>query len=231
VTQGQFPAPDHDYPSALVLELTVTDSTGLSDTATVRVDPRTANLTLASNPAGVLLALADVPTPAPFTRTVIEGSRNTLIAPDDAVLGDQTHDFVSWSDGGAPTHDITVDQDTTVTATYRDVTLPETTIVGGPREGLVVPLRKGAGKAGRPVKLKFTFAASEPAAFQCRLQVRKPKGRMSGGGWFESKGAHTVVKKRRPGRYTLWVRAVDQAGNVDPTPAARHFRIVKPHRD
>ena len=233
VTQAQFAAPDHDYPSALILELTVTDSGGLSDTASVRVDPRTANLTLASNPAGVGLALGDAPTPAPFTRTVIEGSRNTVIAPPEEVVGGEALEFVSWSDGGALTHDVTVDHDQTLTASYLDVTpkdssSPQTTIVRGPRDGLVVPLRTHAGKSRRFVKLKFSFAASEPASFQCRLDVAKPRGNSREGGWYESKGAHCVVKKRKPGLYTLRVRAIDLAGNVDPTPAARHFRIVRP---
>ena len=45
VSSGSFNAPDHEYPSYLELELTATDSGGLTDTKTVRLDPRTVTLT------------------------------------------------------------------------------------------------------------------------------------------------------------------------------------------
>ena len=36
-----FGAPDHEYPSYLELDLTATDSGGLTDTRTIRLDPKT----------------------------------------------------------------------------------------------------------------------------------------------------------------------------------------------
>ena len=39
VASGSFTAPDHEYPSYLELKLTATDSGGLSDTKTLRLDP------------------------------------------------------------------------------------------------------------------------------------------------------------------------------------------------
>ena len=39
-------------------------------------------------------------------------------------LGGQTYNFGSWSDGGAAAHNITVDEDRTLTATFNDVTPP-----------------------------------------------------------------------------------------------------------
>jgi chitodextrinase len=50
VASGSFVAPDHDYPSYLELTLTATDSGGLSDTETVRLDPRTVVLTFRAHP-------------------------------------------------------------------------------------------------------------------------------------------------------------------------------------
>jgi hypothetical protein len=50
VDGGSFAAPDHEYPSWLKLSLTVTDSGGLSDEASVRLDPKTVNLTFTSTP-------------------------------------------------------------------------------------------------------------------------------------------------------------------------------------
>ncbi len=52
-TAGSFFAPDHEYPSTLTVELTVTDSGGLTDTESVTIDPRTVALTLDSNPDGL----------------------------------------------------------------------------------------------------------------------------------------------------------------------------------
>ena len=43
---GSFQAPDHEYPSHLLLTVTVTDSGGLTDTRTVQLDPKTVALTL-----------------------------------------------------------------------------------------------------------------------------------------------------------------------------------------
>ena len=52
VASGSFNAPDHEYPSHLELTVTATDAGGLSDTETMRLDPQTVQLTLASQPAG-----------------------------------------------------------------------------------------------------------------------------------------------------------------------------------
>ena len=49
---GSFTTPDHEYPSYLELRLTATDSGGLTDTKSIRLDPRTVTLTLNTSPAG-----------------------------------------------------------------------------------------------------------------------------------------------------------------------------------
>ncbi|WP_326562888.1 PQQ-dependent sugar dehydrogenase [Micromonospora sp. NBC_01796] len=119
VASGSFVAPDHEFPSYLELTLTATDSGGLSGSTTVRLDPRTVNLNLASSPSGLTLNVngADVTTPA--TRQVIVGSTNTVSAPTPQAVGASTFDFDRWSDGGARTHVVTAPAtDTTYTATY-----------------------------------------------------------------------------------------------------------------
>ena len=89
------------------------------------IDPRTVSLTLDSAPDGLQLGLNSAPAaPAPFTRTVIEGSQNTVIASSPQTLGGDSYAFSSWSDGGAAAHNVTVDQDTTLTATFNDITAP-----------------------------------------------------------------------------------------------------------
>ena len=50
VASGSFIAPDHEYPSYLELQLTATDSGGLTDTKTLRLDPRTVRAHLPDQP-------------------------------------------------------------------------------------------------------------------------------------------------------------------------------------
>ena len=121
---GSFTAPDHEYPAHLELSLTVTDSGGLSDSETLRLDPRTVALTFQTNPGGLKLqtvAVGGSTTQAtPFTKTVIVGSKNTLVAVTPQTVRKTTYHFKSWSDGGAATHDIIAPATaTTYTATYR----------------------------------------------------------------------------------------------------------------
>jgi glucose/arabinose dehydrogenase len=113
-----FPAPDHEYPAYLELTLTATDSGGLTDTRTIRLDPKTVTLSFASNPSGLALTLNSANFTTPFTRTVIQGSANGLAAPTPQTLPSGTYDFTSWSDGGARVHSITANGDRSFTATY-----------------------------------------------------------------------------------------------------------------
>ena len=115
---GSIPGPDHEYPSYLELRLTATDSGGLTDTRSIRLDPKTVALALRSNPSGLQLAVNGQVTTTPFSRTVIEGSQNTLSAPSPQTLAGKTYDFGSWSDGGLATHTITAPAPATYTATF-----------------------------------------------------------------------------------------------------------------
>ncbi|MGW0482558.1 LamG-like jellyroll fold domain-containing protein [Nonomuraea sp. NPDC003214] len=112
---GSFQAPDHEYPSHLELRLTVEDGHGLTDTASVLLQPRTVELTFRTDPPGLRLGFNQEQTIAPFTRTVIAGSSNSVTAPSPQ--GDQVFD--AWSDGGAATHNITAPASAaTYTATF-----------------------------------------------------------------------------------------------------------------
>jgi len=117
-----FPAPGHDYPAYLELRLTAIDAGGLPDTETVRLDPKTVDLTFESNPSGLDLTVGSDTDTTPFTRTVIVGSTNTITAPSPQTGFGSTWEWVSWSDGGAATHEITApDADATYTAVYQAV--------------------------------------------------------------------------------------------------------------
>jgi hypothetical protein len=122
VTSGSFTAPDHEYPSHLELVLTATDSDGHAVSTTVRLDPQTVVLTFTSSPSGAQLVVGGQSGTAPFTRTVIVGSANSISAPSPQFLGQQSrsHEFRKWSDGGAQTHIITAPASaTTYQATFK----------------------------------------------------------------------------------------------------------------
>jgi hypothetical protein len=106
VASGSFVAPDHEYPSYLELQLTATDSGGLSGTTSVRLDPRTVTLTFQTNPGGLTLAVGGTSAKAQFNRTVIIGSSNSISALTPQTRGNKSYVFQSWSDGGAQTHNI-----------------------------------------------------------------------------------------------------------------------------
>jgi glucose/arabinose dehydrogenase/PKD repeat protein len=120
VAGGSFVAPDHEYPSYFELRLTATDSGGLTDTKTLRLDPRTVNLTFQTNPGGLTLVVGGTASKASFTRTVIVGSTNTISAASPQNKGNKPYVFVSWSDGGAQAHSIVAPPvATTYTARFR----------------------------------------------------------------------------------------------------------------
>lgn len=121
VSSGSFVAPDHEYPSHLELRLTATDSGGLTDTESVLLDPQTVALTLASSPSGMRLVLNGGEGVAPFTRTVIRGSTNSISAITPQAGGKWTYAFSAWSDGGPATHQITASATKTYKARYARV--------------------------------------------------------------------------------------------------------------
>ena len=129
VATGSFPAPDHEYPSYLQLRLTATDSHGVRTTVTRDLMPQTVQLTLAANPVlspGLTLGFnLDTSAPAPYTKTVILGSNNTLIAPSQS-RGSTQYNFQSWSNGGSATQDIVANASATYTATFIGTVIPWT---------------------------------------------------------------------------------------------------------
>ncbi|HKO39254.1 MAG TPA: PQQ-dependent sugar dehydrogenase, partial [Solirubrobacterales bacterium] len=120
VDGGSFTAPDHEFPSHLELRLTVTDSGGLSDTETLRLDPETVDLTFKSDPPGLNLTTGEQNGPAPFVRTVIVGSKLSVAAPSPQSLNGSWFGFSSWSDGDSRAHEIVAPvSPATYTAAYK----------------------------------------------------------------------------------------------------------------
>jgi len=120
VASGSFAAQNQEYPSHLRLSLTATDSGGLSQTTYVDLYPQTSTLTLASDPVGATLTLGSTTGVAPFNTTIITGGLQSVSA-SDQTIGGQAYVFAGWSDGGTPSHDITVSGATTLTATFTPV--------------------------------------------------------------------------------------------------------------
>ncbi len=112
-------APDHEYPSYLELRLTATDSGGLTDTKSIRLDPRTVTLTLNSSPAGFDLALNGVQGATPLHQDRHPGIANTISAPTPQTKAKKSWLFRSWSDGGAQTHDVIANSSGSYSATYK----------------------------------------------------------------------------------------------------------------
>ena len=106
VAGGSFPAPDHEYPWYLEIQLTATDSDGNTGTASVDINPQTANLTMISAPAGLQLSAGTTTAIAPFTLPFIVGSQIAVTAAATQGAYPAIWEFSSWSDGGAASHTI-----------------------------------------------------------------------------------------------------------------------------
>ena len=97
VKSGSFAAPDHSYPSALVLRMTARDSAGLQTTTSVTIQPKTVTLSLRTDPAGGTLILDTTPYATPADVTVIKGSGHTVGAETPQQISGTNQTFVDWS--------------------------------------------------------------------------------------------------------------------------------------
>ena len=80
-----------------------------------------ATLTASTNPAGLQVQIDGLTYTSPAQKTVAIGSVHTIGAPDPQSPSGPTSRYLwtSWSDGGAKTHDLTMDNDTSVVATFK----------------------------------------------------------------------------------------------------------------
>ena len=122
------PAPE-DFGSGiegyLEVQLTATDSRGLSATVTRNVFPQKVQLTFASQPSGRNLIVAGTTIVAPTSLTSWEGYAIGVEAPAQTDGSGQAWIFSSWSDGGAASHTIvTPAAPTTYTATFTASEVP-----------------------------------------------------------------------------------------------------------
>ena len=121
----------------------------MTTTTSVDLQPQTVDLTFASAPAGLQLTVNAAAGVAPFTRTVIVNSQNSVSAVTPQTLGGTTYTFGSWSDGGTQTHTVTAPESaTTYTATYVANRAPTAVLTADPTAGTV------------PLTVRFSGAGS-----------------------------------------------------------------------
>ena len=153
-------------------------------------------------------------TAAKAAGTVYGGATSLLRASTPVTPGPHTI-YLSVFDQGDSNYDSAVFLDRAVVTNTppsvckagasNDVTSPDTTITDGPAEGA---------KTG--VNPSFSFASSEPgSAFQCSLD----------GAAFADCANPASYADLAKGAHTFAVRAFDAAGNGDPTPASRSFKV------
>ena len=122
ITSRSFVIPTTGETAANVwyrIHLTVRDSAGLTHTTFRDVLPRTVQVTVATNPAGLQVRIDGQPVTAPTTFTGVVGTQRTLTAVTPQTSGGTTYAFQSWSDGGAVQHSIsTPASNSTYTATF-----------------------------------------------------------------------------------------------------------------
>jgi glucose/arabinose dehydrogenase len=120
---GTFTIPNRGEVSSNVyyyITLKVVDSVGLTSTTVRNILPRKANMTFATQPAGLKISLdGGSGRVAPFTVTGVVGIIRSIAAPTPQILNGTSYNFQSWSDGRAIIHQInTPSVDTTYTANF-----------------------------------------------------------------------------------------------------------------
>jgi glucose/arabinose dehydrogenase len=216
IRRPELVAPQHDYPSYIEVLLRVSDERGLSGTTTMKINPRTVNLSLNSNPPGIELLAASTKALSPFTVPAIDGSEILLSAPQTAVIGGRTYTFSGWSDGGGREHPILVGSaQSSYTATYTTPQEPPPP-PPPPKRPPVTTLRKHPPKSTRSRTAKFTFGADVAASFQCKLDG-KPKTNCR---------SPKTYKALKPGKHTFKVWAT-AAALTDQTPAKFSWKVLR----
>ena len=201
VSSGSFGAPDHEYPSFIDITLTATDSGGLQASTTISLNPKTVTLSFATAPSGLQLTVGSTTSTTPFTRTAIQGSRNTISALASQTVGGTVYNWQSWSDGGSLAHDIFANATSTYTATYQAApNLPPTAApAANPTTGTA------------PLAVAFTGSASTdpeglPLAYAWDFD---------GNGTDDATTANPNFTYTTAGTYVARLRVTDNVGQAD----------------
>jgi hypothetical protein len=135
--------------------------------------------------------------------TVADGSGNWSVTYGAAIPGETRIAATQTSEGGTSELAFAT---TEPEPKEEDITPPQTKIVKGPK----------AKTHARKVRFKFT-SSEAGSTFKCKLD-RKP---------VKACKSPRTYKKLKPGKHVFKVWATDAAGNKDPTPAKRKFKVLK----
>jgi hypothetical protein len=158
-----------------------------------------------------------VTTPAEYK--AIEGSRTTVAAPNDAVVGGGRYAFEAWSDGGTRVHEVSSTESGTYTATYREVSSPPSGGGGDGGGGEGNGPNGGGGSGAEPVKpgptkpkltarppkqtssttARFVFGGVAGTSFRCKLDRGK----------FVACRSPRTYRRLKPGSHTVRIYATD----------------------
>jgi len=135
-----------------------------------------------------------------------DGSGNWAIAYEAAIPGETRIAATQTSEGGTSELAFaTTEPEPKKEGEGKDTTPPQTKIVKGPK----------AKTHARKVKVKFT-SSEAGSTFKCKLDKKPVKSCKS----------PKTYKKLKPGKHVFKVWAIDKAGNKDPTPAKRKFKVL-----
>jgi glucose/arabinose dehydrogenase/PKD repeat protein len=222
---GDLTAPDHDYPTWIELTLTAKDSRDLSGATTLKIEPRTVDLAIDSEPTGLSLGAGLMAATTPFVLRAIEGSNVSLVAPQSQSLGGLAYNWLDWSDGGERVHQVIADAPNAYTATYQaDATVAASSASpsSGPSPGPSTLQRLDARRAMRRGSARFWFSMPEGGSgFLCKLDR----------GSFAPCRSPRVYRDLKPGRHVFRVLAVDSAGAPVSERTVYRWRVPKPPRD
>lgn len=146
------------------------------------------------------------------------GSGNDSLNPgggSDAVHGGEGNDAISVQDGVADVVDCGAGTDSVIADRSDALSNCETVSLPAPETGKI----DGPKKIVKGEKATYAFGSSTAGAtFECQLDK----------GAFKACSSPFKVKskKLKTGKHTLTVRAVQPAGNVDPTPSAFKFKVI-----
>lgn len=148
VTNGSFQIPTSGSTTTNAsyrLSLTVTDGYGNRRSTSTELVPRFSQLSLATVPPGLPIALDGQTVATPITLPAVVGLVRTLSAPATQTMAGSNYNFTLWSDAGAMTHGLTVpSSNTTYTAAYVSPALS----VSGPGTNLFLSWPTWAGNLG-----------------------------------------------------------------------------------
>lgn len=219
VAEGTIGAPDHSYPAYVKFILGATDARGLSNETAVKLSPRPVSMQIRSEPPGIQIGVGETTVTTPAEYKAIEGSRTTVAAPNEAVMGGVRYAFEGWSDGATRVHEVSSTESGTYTATYKEVSSPPSggggdggggggNRPGGGGGSGAEPVKPGPTKpklTARPPKqtssttAKFDFGGPAGTSFRCKLDRGK----------FVACRSPRIYRRLKPGGHTVRIYATD----------------------